>query len=187
MKIIRRIKFLSIIFALIITASYSCNYISQNVSNIKTIKAFDVYTGTIISVTDGDTVKVSFDNYKENTLFNETETIRLIGVNTPELNLHKEEPAEYYSEEARNYTNQYYQKKVLIQLDHNFSIRDKYSRLLAYIYSAEDKAFINYDLIKNGYGIYYDAFLFDSKTMELFEKAEIDAKKQKIGIWFQKE
>ncbi len=159
----------------------SCQFLNSYKTNSNYKKYLELYEGKIISVIDGDTVKVQFNNsYKE---FDEIETVRLIGVNTPELNLNKNKEPEYFSQEARDYTNQFYQKDVVLKLDSISAERDKYDRLLAYIYLKEDESLINYLIIKNGYGRYYDYFEFDYDLMELFAEAEADAEKNKKGIW----
>ena len=139
------------------------------------------YQAKILSVVDGDTVKIKFlDEIPEGCA--RKETVRLIGVNTPELNLHKPSEAEYYAQEAYEFTNTFYQKDVKIELDDISALRDKYSRLLAYVH-LNNKTILNKLLIEEGYGRYYDAFKFNKKYMKDFEKAELSANLKKKGMW----
>ena len=121
----RFIVVISILFAFL----YSCKYMIAKSPILNTEQVF-LY-GRIISVIDGDTVKIQFTN--NGTICHETETVRLVGVNCPELNLHKDAEPEPYAIEARDYTNQFYQSEVIFYFDDVSDKRDKYSRLLGYV------------------------------------------------------
>lgn len=170
----RFIVVISILFAFL----YSCKYMIAKSPILNTEQVF-LY-GRIISVIDGDTVKIQFTN--NGTICHETETVRLVGVNCPELNLHKDAEPEPYAIEARDYTNQFYQSEVIFYFDDVSDKRDKYSRLLGYVLLDNGKM-LNCELIMEGLGVYYSNFKFESKTMELFELAEENAKKNKKGMW----
>ncbi|MGI9952491.1 thermonuclease family protein [Moorellaceae bacterium AZ2] len=88
--------------------------------------AVKTIAGVVTSVADGDTMHVKLDGRDE--------TVRLIGVNCPEISHPdlgiKEEP---YGREARAYTEkQLSGKKVWLEFD--VQERDKYGRLLAYVW-----------------------------------------------------
>lgn len=140
-----------------------------------------LYPAKITAVVDGDTVKIQFaENIPDQCSKNET--VRLIGVNTPELNLHKDAEAEHFALEAYQYTNRYYKEEVNLQLDDISAMRDKYGRLLAYVWLC-NATMLNKNLIEDGYGRYYNAFLFNEKYMKEFSEAEILAIQSKKGIW----
>lgn len=140
-----------------------------------------LFPAKITAVVDGDTVKIQFKN-KIPPDCSKNETVRLIGVNTPELNLYKDKEAEYFAKEAFEYTNRYYKEDVDIQLDDVSSMRDKYGRLLAYIWLC-NSTMLNKNLIEDGYGRYYNVFLFNEKYMRDFLAAESNAIQEKKGIW----
>lgn len=147
----------------------------------KTAGEILLYPAKITAAVDGDTVKIQFlGDIPENC--SEKETVRFIGVNTPELNLYKDEEAEYFAEEAYRYTNSYYKEEVLIELDKTTGLRDRYGRLLAYVWLC-NTTMLNKNLIEDGYGRYYDAFPFRSEYMCEFLLAETDARQNKRGMW----
>ena len=63
------------------------------------------YDCRVNRVIDGDTIEVSFIKEKKEG-WSETEKIRFVGVNTPELNSHNNKPKEHFSEEAYSFTKQ---------------------------------------------------------------------------------
>ena len=129
-------------------------------------------------VNDGDTIYLAL--YDKVACRSKTR-VRLLGVDTPEI-ASKRSSAMPYSEEAREYViNSCLNKEVIIKLEPNRSIhRDKYKRLLAYIYLTED-VMLNEQLISGGYGwadIRHE-HLYNSR----FEKLHKLAQKNKIGLW----
>lgn len=139
------------------------------------------FPAIISTVVDGDTIKITFlngvpDGCKKN------ETVRLIGVNTPELNLYKDAPPEYFAEEAYQYTKRYYQNEILIELDKITGLRDKYGRLLAYVWLC-NATMLNKNMIEDGIGRYYGVFAFDETYMNEFMLAETAARSSKRGMW----
>jgi micrococcal nuclease len=165
-----RAFFIAVLFYLI-AASASCHAAQNN--------GVPVYPAQITAVVDGDTVKIRFTgsvppNCKQD------ETVRLIGVNTPELTAN---PPEYYAKEARDFTDKYWKADVGIAFDAVSAMRDKYGRLLAYVFVPGESAPLNLLLIGGGYGFYYGYFEFEKDKMRGFFNAEIIAKANKKGLW----
>ena len=121
-------------------------------------------------VIDGDTIVLS-----------NGEKVRLIGVDTPETK-HPQKPVEYYGKEATAFTNRMVGGKV-VKLKYDAQRRDKYGRLLAYVYLM-DGTFLNAEIIKQGYGHAYTRFPF--KYMEEFRQYEKEAREAKRGLWADK-
>lgn len=121
---------------------------------------------------DGDTVVLS-----------DKDRIRMIGVDTPELH-HPTKPVQCFASEAWQYSKaQLENKKVKITFDSSNNTvkhRDKYGRLLAYIY-LPDGAFHNQNLIQNGYGFAYTRFPYRYSAQ--FVKLEEEAHKKALGLW----
>lgn len=123
---------------------------------------------------DGDTVKVKLNNGK-------IETVRFLAVDTPELS-HSNKEVVVYANKAKDYTCNLLEKanKIELEFDNNSDRRDKYGRLLAYVYA--DDVMLQKRLLKNGYAkvayLYNDYFY----TEEL-KKNEQTAKNNKKGIW----
>lgn len=119
-------------------------------------------------VVDGDTLRRSDD-----------ERIRLIGVDTPETK-HPFKQIEYFGLEASAFTRKAVEGKyVRLSYDHNY--RDKYGRILAYVFRDKDNFFLNAEIIRQGYGFAYTRFSF--KYMEEFRQLEKDARHAHRGLW----
>lgn len=98
---------------------------------------------TILTVIDGDTVDIELDG--------QTERVRLIGVNTPETK-HPTKPIECFGPEASAYMTQLLPKGTDVRIERDTEARDRYGRMLLYLYRDSDNLFINLDLISRGYG-----------------------------------
>ncbi|PLX20876.1 hypothetical protein C0584_03770 [Candidatus Parcubacteria bacterium] len=127
----------------------------------------------VVEVIDGDTIKVD--------LSSRIETIRLIGIDTPET-VHPEKPVECFGLEASQklkalLDNTY----VTLEADASQDNRDKYSRLLRYVYR-DDGLFINKWLVENGYAYEY-TYLTPYNFQKDFRLAENLAKDMKLGLW----
>ncbi len=141
----------SIIFTILFLTSFIFYYqITEPESNITTAKA--------IHITDGDTLKT-----------NNSLTLRLIGINTPEKN-------QPFYQEAKTYlSNQAANKTIKIESKGP----DKYSRTLAYIFLENQN--INAKILSKGLATlcYYDK---DNHYEEL-KQAEEFARNNSLGIW----
>lgn len=125
----------------------------------------------VTSVVDGDTFKIAVGKT--------TETVRLIGVDTPET-VHPNKAVQPYGKEASAYT-----KKILagktVKLVFDVQQRDKYGRLLAYAYLA-DGTFVNSTLIKNGYAVLM-TIPPNVKYTKQFTALQKEARDKKRGLW----
>lgn len=172
--IIYVILFINIILLKLLSNTANRQITADNSNNL-------YYPAIVSKIIDGDTIDVFFVDNKPD-FCNIEERVRLIGVDTPELNIHKKENPQYYSEEAKNFTShELLEENILIRLDNVTNSRDKYGRLLAYVY-IEDYLF-NKILIEQGFGKYYKNFKFEKEMMNLFEKAQNYAKENKNGLW----
>jgi micrococcal nuclease len=98
---------------------------------------------TILKVVDGDTVDIDIKG--------NTERVRLIGVNTPETK-HPTKPIECFGPEASAYLTQLLPKGTHVRIERDIEARDRYGRMLLYLYRESDNLFINLDLVSHGYG-----------------------------------
>jgi micrococcal nuclease len=119
------------------------------------------YTVTVSRVIDGDTIEIEGG-----------ERIRLLGIDTPERGqpLFKES-TEFLEKLIKN-------KPIILETD--IINRDKYGRLLRYIYIGDK--FVNLELVKAGYAVTH-IILPNKKYSEILLKAETEAKHANIGIW----
>jgi micrococcal nuclease len=67
-----------------------------------------------------------------------------------------------------------------VRLEKDISERDKYGRLLRYVFIGD--IFINLELVKQGFA-YADTVPPDIKYQDLFLKAQQSARSAKIGLW----
>lgn len=124
-------------------------------------------------VIDGDTVKI--------VLGSTTETVRLIGIDTPET-VHPSKPVECFGKEASDKTKSLLEgTSVRIETDPSQGTRDKYGRLLAYLF-LPDGTNVNQLLIAEGYAYEY-TYNLPYKYQSQFKQAEKDAREQKRGLW----
>jgi len=124
-------------------------------------------TYVVQRVIDGDTL-----------LLNNSEKVRLIGADTPETK-HPRKPVQYFGMKAYQFTKQMVEGKV-VRLEYDWQRRDRYRRLLAYVYLM-DGTFLNAEIIKQGYGFAYTRYPF--KFLDEFRLYEREAREQKRGLW----
>jgi endonuclease YncB( thermonuclease family) len=143
--------------------------ISVNPSSVKEVPA--LYR--VVRVIDGDTIKVD--------IAGEMETVRLIGIDTPEIAGSRNSQDDYFGPEAAQYTKQLLENRpVYLIPDPMNSNRDKYNRLLRYVF-LEDGTLVNAKLIAEGYAYnyMYEPFQF-AKQFDYLEK---QAKEKQLGLW----
>lgn len=106
------------------------------------------------------------------------ETIRLIGIDTPELH-HSEIPVQRFAKEAADYLkNMIEGLKVTLEFEPD-NLKDPYGRLLAYVYI--NGVFVNKEMIRRGYAYAYTRFPF--KHQQDFLEAEKEAIEKQYGLW----
>lgn len=132
-----------------------------------------VASSEVIRVIDGDTVEVVVNGKKE--------SIRLIGVDTPEVH-DPRKPVQCFGKEAWDKAKELlHGKQVRLESDASQGDRDKYNRLLRYVF-LEDGTFVNKALVSQGYAHEYTYRIPYTYQIE-FQQAENDAREQKKGLW----
>ncbi|MDI6801218.1 MAG: thermonuclease family protein [Thermodesulfovibrionales bacterium] len=125
----------------------------------------------VTKVHDGNTVSIRISR-----LSLKTERVRLIGMDAPELG---QEP---WGRRAKRHLKKLISDSdwiVRIELDINE--RDKYGRLLAYLWT-DDKKLINERMIEDGYAVLY-TIPPNVKHVERLIAAQKKAQTRKTGIW----
>jgi len=124
-------------------------------------------------VVDGDTLVL------RNGIYVKTNRVRLLGLNTPELNKNKKkEPEPYAAEASKKLEDLVVGKKIILEKDTSKEM-DSFSRALRYVII--DDRCVNVEIIMEGYG---RAFMYkDLKREKDILDAEEEAKKSKKGIW----
>ncbi|KRF04480.1 hypothetical protein ASG89_21785 [Paenibacillus sp. Soil766] len=129
----------------------------------------------VVRVVDGDTMKVSFaegGQVKE-------ETIRLLLVDTPE-SVDPEKPVQPFALDASNYAKTMLTGKD-VQLELDVSERDKYGRLLCYLYIGDHM--FNELLLENGYARVAYIYPPNVKYVDQFREIQKKAQQKALNIW----
>lgn len=143
-------------------------------------------TVTVVDVVDGDTIEVRYAN-------GSTETVRFLGVDTPEVHV-ENDPSEYEGvpdteagrtclrEEGSAATayvaDTIADSEVKLVFDSLSDRRGGYDRLLAYVFV--DDRNLNYALVSLGYARVYDTEFTQS---DRFYTAEDRARADGVGVW----
>jgi len=128
---------------------------------------------TVVKVIDGDTIDVVVQG--------KTERLRLIGVDTPET-VDPRKTVQCFGVEASNKAKEILNgQRVKIEADVTQGNRDKYGRLLRYVFLADDTNF-NQRMIEDGYAHEY-TYNVPHKYQTDFMAAEKNAREKKLGLW----
>ncbi len=161
---------LFIIFGILLTVGTQSGWLKNGVD-----AAINLQPGlySVEQYIDGDTLAINMNGA--------TEIIRFIGVDTPET--HKPNtPVQCYGEAAATYTKQRISQfgKVRLQADPLNTNRDRYGRLLRYIY-LPDGTLMDSELIRTGHGFAYLGFPFE--LADQFAQDQQQAQKDLAGLW----
>lgn len=126
------------------------------------------YRGTVTHIVDGDTLDVRLTSGK-------TERIRLIGIDTPERGVC------YFSQATARARQLAMSKRVVLRGDPTQDTRDRYGRLLAYVWLPGGKD-LGYQLVAGGFAkvyVYRDPF----ERLSAYRSAGATAKGASAGQW----
>lgn len=128
----------------------------------------------VIKVVDGDTIEVNIGN--------QPEKIRFIGIDTPET-VDPRKLVQCFGLEASNKTKELLSnKRVLLESDPTQGNRDKYKRLLRYVYTL-DGIMVNKFLVMEGFAHEYTYMSNPYKYQKDFKDAQKFARDNKRGLW----
>ncbi len=129
-------------------------------------------TYAVVSVDDGDTIIVNMAGIEEK--------VRFIGVDTPETH-DPRKPVQCFGQAATEFTkNLIGGQTVRLESDPTNTNRDRYNRLLRYVY-LPDGRLVNAELIKQGFAFAYTGFPFTK--MEEFRTYQVEARENNLGLW----
>lgn len=173
-KFTRKIfKILKYVIVIIFIAILTCQYLNQR-GNINSQGELNG-PYNVVRVVDGDTIIVNINNNEER--------VRMIGIDTPE-SVHSDSSKN--TEEgklASNFTTALLTDQK-VYLEYDKTSRDKYNRLLAYIYikNGNEYLFVNNYIILSGYA-YPMTVEPNNKYADLFLKSFEQARENKNGLW----
>lgn len=121
----------------------------------------------VVSITDGDTFRVSLNGQEK--------IVRFIGIDTPEIS----RTPECFGQEAKHFLTSLLAGKT-VYMEKDVSETDRYQRLLRYVYV--DDVFVNKYLVEQGYAT-AATFPPDVKYQDVFSAAEYLARTSNQGLW----
>lgn len=132
----------------------------------------DTFKATVTKVTDGDTIKVEFDGKEE--------SVRLLLIDTPET-VHPDKPVQPFGKEASTFAKDFFPIGTEVEIDIDVSERDKYGRLLAYVWK---DGVLYQDAILNE-GLARVAYIYSPNTgyVDNLRENQKQAQKRAVGIW----
>jgi len=127
----------------------------------------------VIRVVDGDTLVVRTGGVEEH--------VRLIGIDTPE-SVKPGTPVECFGKEASAHATELLSEGSSIVLERDVEARDRYDRLLAYVYRASDALFVNLSMVQDGYA---QAATYPPNVAHTdeFVEAGRTARENDLGLW----
>lgn len=130
-------------------------------------------TGRVKRLVDGDTLDVALPSG--------TERIRLLGIDTPE-SVKPNTPVQCFAKEASKRLAALVPVNTRVRLVRDVEERDRYGRLLAYVYRQPDGLFVNLDLVRGGYARVLTYRPNVAHAPEL-EQAARSARRGSSGLW----
>ena len=124
-------------------------------------------------VVDGDTIVVHVSGHDER--------VRLIGIDTPET-VDPRKPVQCFGKEASDHTKVLLPAGTVVRLERDAEARDRYDRLLAYVYRKSDGLFVNLELARDGYAQLL-TIPPNLAYVDQLRAAVADARHQGRGLW----
>jgi micrococcal nuclease len=128
---------------------------------------------SVVRVVDGDTVHLLLGDTEE--------TVRLIGIDTPETH-RPGTPVQCFGPEATRFTAALLPKGTAVRLERDVEARDRYGRLLGYVIRADDGLFVNLQLARQGFAHAY-TFPPNIAHADEFVAAAGQARDEQRGLW----
>lgn len=133
----------------------------------------DAGAAEVVRVVDGDTVVVRIGGVEER--------VRLLGIDTPE-SVDPRSPVECFGKEAAAHTELLLPPGTPVRLVRDVEARDRYERLLAYVYRADDDTFVNLRLLQDGYAMVL-TYPPNVAHSDEFTAAAAEARQAGRGLW----
>ena len=128
---------------------------------------------TVVRIVDGDTIVADVDGQEE--------SVRLIGIDTPE-SVKVGSEVECFGKEASAHARELLDAGDPVRLELDAEARDRYDRLLAYVYRADDGLFVNLAMVRDGYANSY-TFPPNVTHTDDFRDAAATARENGVGLW----
>jgi micrococcal nuclease len=126
----------------------------------------------VTRIVDGDTI--------HGALGGTDETVRYSGIDTPE-SVNPGTPVQCFAKQASE-RNRQLLAGTDVKLVFDVERRDRYGRLLAYVYRADDGTFVNAALVRDGYARTLTVPP-DVRYADRFAKLQTEAREHNRGLW----
>jgi len=127
----------------------------------------------LVKSIDGDTISVMFEGKKEN--------VRMLLIDTPETS-HPKLGVQPFGPEAKSYTKELVEHAKKLELEFDIGPnRDKYSRLLAYVYA--DGKMVQESLLEQGLARVAYIYPPNTRYVDKFDDLQRISRNKAIGIW----
>jgi micrococcal nuclease len=142
-------------------------------------------TGTVLRIIDGDTLNVKIQGKEE--------CIRLIGIDAPESKANRKANRDSWKngedlqsiiimgKKATTFTKALVKKDDTVKIEFDVQKRDKYNRLLAYVYLADGRM-LNEEILKAGFASLM-TIPPNVSYRGKFAKAVTEARENRRGLW----
>ena len=127
----------------------------------------------VIRVVDGDTLDVDLQGAEIR--------VRLLGIDTPET-VDESRPVQCYGSEASAQLALLLPEGAAVRVERDQEARDRFGRLLVYLYRVDDDLFVNAALIEGGYATTLSIAPNTMRARE-FEILRLQAQRDKRGLW----
>ncbi|MDQ0195520.1 thermonuclease family protein [Paenibacillus wynnii] len=163
---IHRLSLKAVLLLLLLFTAAGCQLSPQETKSNRT-------QVQLIRTVDGDTLTVNYNGKQEK--------VRLLLIDTPEMS-HSVYGKEPYAQDAKSYTAKMIQDAEMLELEFDDGPeRDKYSRLLAYVYV--DGIMLQEALLKQGLARVAYIYPPNVRYVDLFKEIEDKSQDKAIGIW----
>ncbi len=127
----------------------------------------------VTDVIDGDTIELTAAGHRHR--------VRLLGVDAPE-SVHPTVPTQCFGQEASAGLAAALPAGTIVRLERDTEARDRYDRLLLYVFRADDELFINRWLVGQGLA---DVVIYEPNSARAAElnQARSQARSQRAGLW----
>jgi micrococcal nuclease len=127
----------------------------------------------VTRIVDGDTLAVRVGNQEER--------VRLIGINTPE-SVDRSRPVMCFGKEATAHLTSLVPPGTPVRMELDVEPRDRYDRMLAYVYRASDGRFVNLAMVEDGFA---DQYTYPPNVAHTasFGDAARTARTEGRGLW----
>ncbi len=129
---------------------------------------------------DGDTLDVVLLR-NDGTPSAGSERIRLIGIDTPETK-RPDTPIECFGTKASAAIAALLPNTTPVRLERDVEERDRYGRVLAYVFRASDGLFVNHELVRTGFAASYP-YPPNVTYADVFRDAANAARGAGVGLW----